>query len=398
MDFDFLDSRFVNAAKDAVSGFRHAIEDSKPTEDELGSLVDRATSYEHCSRLSEDFTIGAVDGSGEYPILQQDDIFLHFAIASATLFETCSDRQHKLSVRTVPGDTKKSFSILRDVSEFVQRSYQAYLKDIVGLSLEDIVVQSDYCEVFSQYGRKALRKRDVTWDNIAFSKASEIATHAYQLRSLIELAMAIKLLEHSPKYVMIDTSLVYFLLGETIYLPEILKRYLITRAASVGTCVVALCKSHNIPNGDLIGRRVKEQSGLKDHWFLRLPSESLGEEQLSFLREKEVPPKLGISYLFKFHETSFPMRIDVDAVWWKSNINGDVEKEKRFFSELDYTCHDVRSYGYPYPMHAAHRASSLTRKEKKAARDILLQFAQQEGILRGASFSPDPEMVHMGGI
>ncbi len=27
-----------------------------------------------------------------------------------------------------------------------------------------------------------------------------------------------------------------------------------------------------------------------------------------------------------------------------------------------------------------------------------IAFAQREGILRGASFSPDPEMVHMGGI
>ena len=123
---------------------------------------------------------------------------------------------------------------------------------------------------------------------------------------------------------LIDTSLVYFLLGETIYLPEILKRYLITQAERAGTCVVALCKSHNIPNGDLIGRKVKEESDLKHHWFLRLSSESLGEEQLSFLREKEVPPKLGISYLFKFHETSFPMRVDVDAQWWQRNVGGDV--------------------------------------------------------------------------
>lgn len=398
MDFDFLDSRFVESAKDAVHGFRHALEEAVPTEDELGDLVDRATAYEHCSRLAENFTIGAVDGSGEYPILQQDDIYLHLAIASATLFETCSDRQHKLAVRTIPQDTKKSFSILRDESEFVQSSYQTYLNDIVGLSLEDLVANSDYCDVFSRYGRKTIGKGDVTWNSLAFSKASEIATHAYQLRSLIELAMAVRLLEHAPKYVLIDTSLVYFLLGETIYLPEILKRYLITQAERAGTCVVALCKSHNIPNGDLIGRKVKEESGLKHHWFLRLPSESLGEEQLSFLREKEVPPKLGISYLFKFHETSFPMRVDVDAQWWQRNVGGDVEKEKRFFSDLDFTCHDVRSYGYPYPMHAAHRASSLTRKEKKAARDILLQFAQREGILRGASFSPDPEMVHMGGI
>ena len=398
MDFEFLDSRFIDAARGAVRSFRTAVEDSKPTEEALEELVECACGYDHCNSLAEDFVIGGVDGSGEFPILQQDDIFLHFAVASAGLYETCTGKQHKLSVKSIPGDTQKSFAILRDNAQFIQESYEAFLSSLLGRSIDTLVQDSDYCEAFSQYGRRSIVSGDVTWSAFAFSKASEVATHAYQLRSLAELAMAIRLLEHKPKYVLIDTSLVYFLLGETLYLPELLKRYLITQANDQGTGVVALCKSHNIPNGDLIGRKVSELRNLEDHWFLRLPSAALGEETLPFLRDKEVPPKLGVSYLFKFHSTSFPMRVDVDAEWWRTSVNGDVEAERRLFSELDYTCHDVRSYGYPYPLHAAHRASSLSRKERRAARDVLLQFAQQEGILRGASFSPDPEMVHMGGI
>jgi hypothetical protein len=209
--------------------------------------------------------------------------------------------------------------------------------------------------------------------------------------------MAINVLPALPKYVLLDTTLVYFLLGESPYLPELFKRYLICQANCQGTCVVGLSKSHNIPNGDLIGRHAREKFGYKDHWYIRLPAEILGEDPLSFLRDREIPPKLSISYLFKFHATSFPLRIDLDFGWWKENIGGHSEAEKRFFEELDYLCHDVRSYGYPYPLHAAHRSASLTKKERRTVRDILLQHAQSEGILRGA-FLRDPEEVHQEGI
>lgn len=398
MDFEFLDRRFIDAARDAVRGFREAVEQGKPTEDELCDLVQSARHYGHCNQLDEEFLIGSVDGSGEYPVFQQDDIFLHFAVAAATLYETHSTRQHKLSVRSLPNDVFKRFAILRDDAPFVVQSYRGFLDGLVGLSLKELVQGSDYCSVFSDFGRRSIGTAHVSWGQFAFSKASEVATHAYQLRSLAELGMAIRLLEFQPKYILLDTSLVYFLLGESLYLPEVLKRHLITEANRRGIAVVALCKSHNIPNGDLIGRRIAEEREIKEHWYLRLPAESLGESALPFLRDREIPPKLGVSYLFKFHGTSFPMRLDVDAEWWKQNIGGEAQREERFFRELDFTCHDVRSYGYPYPMHAAHRRSRLTRRERKAAREVLLQFAQEEGILRGAAFAPDPEAVHMGGV
>jgi len=48
-------------------------------------------------------------------------------------------------------------------------------------------------------------------------------------------------------------------------------------------------------------------------------------------------------------------------------------------------------------LQAAHRAASLTKRERKFVRDILLLNAQEEGVLRGA-FLCDPEMVHMEGL
>lgn len=396
MDFDFLDRALLDASREAIQQFKVAIEGARPSDKELKSLGGRIRAYPHARNLPEDFRISAVDGSGEYPVLQQDDVFVHFATAAGVTYETHSARQNKIGA--IPGvpPLLKCFILLRDQAKTISEGYKQFVETGMGLSLADLVGGSDYCDVFSQHG-KTLKANQVSWQHLGFSQASQIATHAYQLRSLAELGMAIRLLEQQPRYLLIDTSLVYFLLGESVYLPEIFKRYLVNQGTAQGTGVVALCKSHNIPNGDLIGRFAKEEHGLNDHWYLRLPAASLGEAIPSFLKDKEIPPKLGVSYLFKFEATSFPMRIDLDAEWWRQNLNDDPAREERFFSDLDFTCHEVRSYGYPYPMHAAHRRASLTKQERNAVRDLLLQQAQREGLARG-SVVQDPEAVHMGGI
>jgi len=396
MDYDFFDKFFLNTARRAITDFREAVEQVRPPEADLDLLCQRIKGYPHSKQLKEDFVISAVDGSGENPILQQDDVFVYLSVAAGKTYQTETQRQNKLATITSHNDNFRDFIVIRDDTKSLRENYASFLERLVGKTVTELVQESDYCKVFSRFGKR-MTPRELTWDSFAMARASQVGTHAYQIRSLAELGMAVRMLESKPRYLLLDTSLVYFLLGETPYLPELLKRYLICKANDKGTGVLALSKSHNIPNGDLIGRRAKEDLGFKDHWFLRLPSEELGETPLTFLKEKEVPPKLCISYLFKFHSTSFPMRIDIDADWWQKHINGDIEAERHLFADLDYSCHDVRGYGYPYPLHAAHRTASLTKQERKSIRDILLQHAKDEGILRGA-FLRDPESVHMEGI
>ncbi len=397
MDFDFLNRKFINTSAEAVHHLRQSIEAAEPPEEELIALCERLTRFDHCYTLQEDFIIAASDGSGEFPILNQDDIFMHFVVAAGAVFETCTQKQHKLSVIDADDLMYAGLINLFDADNGVRNGYRFLLRQLIGLDLKDLKEHSDYCTLFSSQGRVKITPADVTWENAAFSKTSQIGTHAYMIRSLAELGTGLRCLPSKPKYLLLDTSLVYFLMGESIYLPELLKRYLINRANEQGTAVLGICKSHNIPNGDLLGRWAAERYDAKNHWFLRLPSDALGERKPSFLDDREVPPKHGVSYLFKFHEVSFPMRLDMDAGFWRNHIKGDKEAEKRLFCDLDYTCHDVRSYGYPYPLHAAHRRASLTRNERKAVRDILLQQSQKEGVLRGA-FMRSQEDVHQSGI
>ena len=299
MDFDFLDRQLLDSSRAAIQSFKSAVEEVRPSPKEMEQLCEGIRAYPHTTSLREDFVLSAVDGSGEFPVLQQDDIFLHFATAAGATYRTVSARQHKLvSEHSVP-PTSKQFIVLSGDNKLLRRSYQSFLQSSLGLDLSDMVDRSDYCAVYAQFGQ-TIRPSDVTWRNISLSKASQVASHAYLLRSIAELAMAIRMLEQQPRYLLLDTSLVYFLLGEMIFLPELLKRFLITRANEQGTGVVALCKSHNIPNGNFIGRHAKENLDMPGHWYLRLPSAALGEPTPTFLQGKEIPPKLSVSYLFKF--------------------------------------------------------------------------------------------------
>jgi hypothetical protein len=397
VDFDFLDRQLFDTTRNAVLNFKQAVEGARPTERELRDLVQRIRSYPHSPAVSEDFVIGAVDGSGEFPVLQQDDIFMHFVVAAAATYKTATHRQHRLSAVSPANLVAKHYVLLSNDPRALTDGYRSYFDQLTGFELKNMVQECDYSEVFNAFGPERIRPVDVRWDRFPFAKASQIATHAYLLRSMAELGMAIRTLEQRPRYLLLDTSLVYFLLGDALYLPELMKRYLVTRANAQGTGIVGLCKSHNIPNGDLIGRLAKDERKLKDHWYLRLPAVALGEPVPAFLEGREIPPKLSVSYLFKFEATSFPIRLDVDAAWWKAHIAGDARREAQFFADLDFTCHEVRSYGYPYPMHAAHRSASLTKQERKALKDILLQQAQREGLSRG-TVAQDPEELHMAGM
>ena len=72
MDFDFLDRSLIDASRDAIQRFKSAIEGSKPSDKELELLGQAIRPYDHARTLPADFRISAVDGSGEYPVLQQD--------------------------------------------------------------------------------------------------------------------------------------------------------------------------------------------------------------------------------------------------------------------------------------------------------------------------------------
>jgi NurA-like 5'-3' nuclease len=128
--------------------------------------------------------------------------------------------------------------------------------------------------------------------------------------------------------------------------------------------------------GQVLGKAVAE------HWYMRLPIESIDNWAFSLAQERRIPPVGAVSYLFRLHENTPIMRLDMDFEAWKERIKDNQEAEAELFSELDYTGHDQRAYGYPYPIKASHDRSRLTQMERAALRKQIIDAAVAAGMKR----------------
>jgi type IV pilus assembly protein PilB len=60
-----------------------------------------------------------------------------------------------------------------------------------------------------------------------------------------------------------------------------------------------------------------------------------------------------------------------------------VANESKMFGDLDYTSHDQRAFGYPYPIKACHDRTSMKMAERVALRKQIVDAAVGAGMKRG---------------
>ena len=106
---------------------------------------------------------------------------------------------------------------------------------------------------------------------------------------------------------------------------------------------------------------------------------------ISLAAGRRIPPPGAVSYLVRFHRSTPVLRLDMDRQYWEKQVKKGTEMETRqaevrIFEDLDYTCHDQRVYGYPYPIKAAHDRTSLTDAERVALRKQLIAEAIAQGM------------------
>ena len=103
---------------------------------------------------------------------------------------------------------------------------------------------------------------------------------------------------------------------------------------------------------------------------------------------KRVPPHGAVSYLVRFHRNTPIMRLDMDLEYWHKVLRGEtdldtVANESKMFGDLDYTSHDQRAFGYPYPIKACHDRTSMKMAERVALRKQIVDAAVGAGMKRG---------------
>jgi hypothetical protein len=360
------------------------------TEKQKEEIAKRIRFFDHTTHSPTKNRIGGVDGSGDFPVLSFEGAFIHFAIAQATQYRPGRDSPVEVGPEMAPvaylawlpeseGQRKKE----------LDRAFTA----LSGRTIEDVIRQSDYQELKKRYaGRSNLLS--TLKRKLLRPQASDSGNLSIQLRSTAELGAALALIRRSETgdTVLIDStlSLPFVSQSPVSLFHEHLKRLCCVEARERGIQFVALSKSHGLPameDIENVARTLSEEDGEVEHWFLRLPIPDRDEWDFGSIEGRLVPPPGAVTYLVRFHASVPVMRVDLDRSFWKSDLHEGGEKktaanEQRLFERLDYMSHDMRAYGYPYPLKAAHDRASLAEKERKMFRSQLVDEAVRRGISR----------------
>lgn len=405
MHFDIHFKRdMAEKIESIVADIQHWNIDDSSAKDEIAELASRIVCFDHCATPDRPFLIAGADGSGDCPCVQYGDSVVYLVTASSRLYEATVGPLSELPAKL------GSISELLWLPEDKEKAREQFLKvfsALVGAPLEDVCRESDYYEIAKRSGKSVASPADLL-DTLIFPPAHESANIGIQLYSTAEAGALIRLMESIDKSQFADRP-VYILEDTTLALPmvsakstlffEIAKRYACEYARKHGFVYMTLSKSHNLPHMDLIEDEVLKKNPTGEHWFFRIPSKSTGETKPEFLGTRTIPPIGAVSYIFKLHHTTQPMRLDMSLKFWQQNIQCEdkeeqLRRETQIFRDLDFASHDQRCYGYPYPIKACHDIASLTDDERVALRKQIIDEAVKAGLKRKNFIDPSIQTGH----
>lgn len=346
--------------------------------------------FEHTPQRTK-LTVAGVDGSGDFPSLSYADTFIYLTVAQGVMY--AADRITGLREVAPALEPTIRFSWLPMNRAVAHQALEETLVELAEQPLLAVIEQSDYGQLKAQETGKPISSAELL-KHLIRPDASDTSNLAIQLRSTAELGAALRLLARDdvPDYLLVDTTfslpLVSNRTNSLFY--EHLKRLCCVRACQKGVGFFALSKSHGLPGIEKLEAIAAELQGLAqsqtaEHWYLRIPEQQQDSWQLSLAEGRRLPPPGTVSYLVRFHRTTPVLRLDMDRHYWETQVQQKTaaatqRQEQKIFEDLDYTCHDQRVYGYPYPIKAAHDRGSLTHAEREAFRKQVIAAAVKQGM------------------
>ncbi len=350
----------------------------------------RITPFSHTTRRYDLKVVGA-DGSGEYPLLNYADSFVYLVTAKGvgyisdeiTGLKELAGHAPLVDFPWLPSDREKARSELMNC-----------FQRLTGHEVLQIIEESDYRHMKEEIGVRTSPK--ALFKDLVVPPAHQGDNHRIQMMSVGELSACLRWIESddpNPDYVLYDGTLsLPFLNGPTSLFFEHLKRYCCVRARDRDVVFLCFSKSHGLRSIETLEQLAQETFGLQkyeiaEHWYLRLPVSDQDPWEFPLIDGRNLPPTGAVTYLVRFHRGTSIFRIDIDKKYWDAKIwSADPEsmqrREQKIFADLDYTCHDQRSYGYPYPMKSAHDRASLTKQEREAFRSKVISAATKRGMQR----------------
>lgn len=367
-------------------------EQPRLTDDDCASIEKNLAFFPHTTQ-APDLFVGGSDGSGDFPAVSYGDSFVYVSVAQSTLYASSPIT----GLREVEAIVEPlvHFAWLPEEAKANFQAYDEAFAYLAGKSLEEVIELSDYRHLKAIASGKnsplTLLKKELIRPH-----ASDTGNVGLQLRSTAELGATLRLIQQAKQlqYVLIDTTLSLPLVTrqDTSLFYEHLKRLCCVEARQRGIGLFALSKSHGLPAMELIeeiaqAKQADTNNRVAEHWYLRLPIPEVDRWHFGLGRGRRLPPIGAVTYLVRFHRNVPVMRLDMDRVYWETVVLGKTSQETRaneqkIFTALDYTCHDQRAYGYPYPIKSAHDRVSLTKSERVALRKQIIDAAVEAGMTR----------------
>ena len=376
-----------------------------PSDDTIQKLAAYVTPFEHCVIPDRPFLMAGADGSGDFPCVRYGDSFVYLVTAMARLYEASASG--KLIEQEVKSADVADFMWMPELKKDDPRKngyYTDFFAQLVGEPLEDVVEKSDFYRIARKHGCSATSAQGLL-PNLITPDAHDADNIGIQLLSTAECSVLIRLMQsvdtHGlPAYFIEDTTMsLPMLAGKNTLFFGILKRYACVVAREKGYTFMTLSKSHNMPHMDQIEEMIRTKIPSGEHWFMRIPAKSTGDTEPEFLEGRLIPPHGAVTYLFKLHKTTQPMRLDLDIEYWTQHIYSDdkavqQQREIQLFRDIDFASHDQRCYGYPYPIKACHDMASMTDDERIAMRNQIINEAVKAGLKRKNFVDPSIPTGH----
>lgn len=359
---------------------------------ERKQILERIIFFEHTTERSG-LSVASAQANGEFPSVCYGDSFIYLTLAHATIYE--SDSVSGLREISSRIDPTLHFAHLCEDEQTRQDTINTYFTILAGISLREAIELSDYRKLKTAESGRAT-STDLLLQKLIRPQASDSGNLGIQFRYTAELGMVLRLLlnEYKLSYILTDGTLSLPLVTRTdlSLFYEHLKRLCCVEARKRGTAFFALSKSHGLSSIELLEEIAREKSGLTkgasaEHWFIRLPITGLDRGETPLTGGRRLSPAGAVTYLFRFHRTMPVMRLDMDREYWCEYVRSNSEEktcanERRIFEDLDYTSHDQRCYGYPYPIKSSNDRASLTKSERTSLRRQIIDAGVRAGLKR----------------
>ena len=408
------DVHFRNDVMNMIDGVVNAIKDwngvtDSSDKDEVEKFVNNVVCFEHCIIPDRPFLIGGADGSGDFPCVKYGDSYVYFTVAMSRVYEALPSGI--LHEHSIPDHDVVDFLWLPEDQEKSRKRFKEAFSRMMGESVNDICEQSDYY-VYKKEKAKGKAPKDrqgLLGDKVLILPPAHDADNiGIQLLTVAEVGSLVRLMKSDglgrwkdmPIYLLEDTTLALPMVeAKSTLFFEIAKRYACVVARDKDIIYMTVSKSHNMPHMDMIEDLISKVNPSGEHWFVRIPGGAAGGQKPDFLGTRVIPPVGAVSYLFKLHKTTQPMRLDIDYNYWYEHIRSDDcnrqrENETQLFRDLDFASHDQRCYGYPYPIKACHDMASLTNGERLSMRKQVIDSAVKAGLKRKNFVDPEIQTGH----